>query len=103
MASPEPTPERIPLAAAIKLARGKPEKGFTRSDLIVYGGWLNTGWSWSRDIEIPLEKAIENATRLGERVQIIGKARPDGKAMKKKKSGGLRFGSVFRRRPKRVP
>ena len=83
----EPVVERITLKEAIKLARGKPEKGFTRNDLLVLGGWLNSGWAWSRDVNVPLEKAIENSNRLGEPVKIVG-ALPG----KKKPS---RWGSFF--------
>ncbi len=86
-APPEPLIERISLKEAVKLAGGKPEKGFTRNDLLVSGGWLSSRWGWSHDIDIPLDKAIESSRRIGEQVKIVG-----GSA-EKRNSGG--WGSLF--------
>lgn len=91
---------RISLQEAIKLAHGKPDRGFTRNDLLVYGGWLNSEWSWSRDVGVSLDQALENALKLGEDVRVVGKPKvrhAHGPSPKNGKSKSWSLGALFSR------
>ncbi|MGH9918275.1 MAG: hypothetical protein ACRD6W_05315, partial [Nitrososphaerales archaeon] len=72
-AAPKPSErlEYLPFKEAVKLARMKPDKGFTRNDLLVYAGWLTKRWEWSRDRNLSLDDAIANGLRLGDQVKIV--------------------------------
>jgi len=105
------------MSEAVKLAKAKPDRGLTRDDLLVYGGWLTSEWSWSRDVGVPLDTAIANASQLGEEVRLVGRveirkakpAKPTRQAApvkigngKAKKSGAWDFGRLFARpKPKK--
>ena len=65
--------EYVSFKEAVKLARMKPDRGFMRNDLLVYGGWLNKNWAWSRDVPLSLDAAIASGLRLGDRVAVVGK------------------------------
>lgn len=54
----------------------KPDKGFTRNDLLIYAGWLAKRWEWSRDLNVSLDEAIANGLRLGDMVKVVGKGKP---------------------------
>ena len=69
--------EYVSFKEAVKLAQMKPDKGFTRNDLLVYAGWLTKKWEWSRDLNVPLQDAITNGLRLGDKVKVVaGRGKP---------------------------